>query len=74
MNSQILFVIMIVTACGLATAAVDSAIISTVSAQDNTTMSILGNLTAANMTSNNMTEGVVVTGGEGGNGSDTSPQ
>jgi hypothetical protein len=71
MNSQILFVIMIATACGLATAVADSAIISTVSAQDNTTMSIIGNLTAANMTTSNMTEGIVVTGGEGGNDSGT---
>jgi hypothetical protein len=62
---------MIATACGLATAVADSAIISTVSAQDNTTMSIIGNLTAANMTTSNMTEGIVVTGGEGGNGSGT---
>jgi hypothetical protein len=69
MNSQILFVLMIVTACGLATAVVDSPIISTISAQDNTTMSIIGNLTAANMTSSNITEAIVVTGGEGGNGS-----
>lgn len=69
MNSQILFVTIIVTAGGLATAVVDSAIISTISAQDNTTMSIIGNLTTANMTSNNMTEGIVVTGGEGENSS-----
>jgi hypothetical protein len=32
-------------------------------------MSIIGNLTAANMTSSNITEAIVVTGGEGGNGS-----
>ncbi|HEU4444403.1 MAG TPA: hypothetical protein VFR94_07015 [Nitrososphaeraceae archaeon] len=69
MNSQILFVTIIVTTGGLATAVLDSAIISTISAQDNTTMSIIGNLTTANMTSNNMTEGIVVTGGEGGNSS-----
>ena len=69
MNSQILFVTIIVTAGGLATAVVGSAIISTISAQDNTTMSIIGNLTTANMTSNNMTEGIVVTGGEGENSS-----
>jgi hypothetical protein len=74
MNSQILFVTIIVTAGGLATAAVDSVIISTISAQDNTTMSIIGNLTAANMTSSNTTEGIVVTGGEGGNGSGTGLQ
>ena len=74
MNSQILFVTMIVTACGLTTAVVDSAIISTISAQDNTTMSIIGNLTAANMTSSNITEAIVVTGGEGGNGSGTGLQ
>ena len=69
MNSQILFVTIIVTAGGLATAVVGSAIISTISAQDNTTMSIIGNLTTVNMTSNNMTEGIVVTGGEGENSS-----
>ena len=69
MNSLILFIVMVGSACGLATAAVDSAIISTISAQDNTTMSIIGNLTAANMTISNRTEGIVVTGGEGTNGS-----
>jgi hypothetical protein len=74
MNSQIFFVTMIVTACGLTTAVVDSVIISTISAQDNTTMSIIGNLTAANMTSSNITEALVVTGGEGGNGSGTGLQ
>jgi hypothetical protein len=65
MNSQILVVIVVVTAGGLATAVVDPAIILTVSAQDNKTMSIIGNLTAANMTSSNITAGEVVTGGEG---------
>ena len=60
---------MVGSVCGLAIAAVDSAIISTISAQDNTTMSIIGNLTAANMTISNRTEGIVVTGGEGTNGS-----
>ena len=60
---------MVGSAYGIATAAVDSAIISTISAQDNTTMSVIGNLTAANMTISNGTEGIVVTGGEGTNGS-----
>jgi hypothetical protein len=70
MNSQILFVILVVSG-GLATAVVDPAIILTVSAQDNMTMSILGNLTSANMTGGNITEGEVITGGEGLNGSGT---
>ena len=65
---------MIATPCGLATAVFDSAIIYGVSVQDNTTMSIIGNLTAANTTSSNITTGKVVTGGEGGNGSGTDLQ
>ena len=71
MNSKILFVIAVavVTAVGLATVVIGHTAILTVSAQDNTTLTIIGNLTSANMTSGNMTAGEVITGGEGRNGS-----